>query len=247
MTSNGQPAFGWHANKRHRPGCFSGGGKTRDFTPCARCAALPVIGLRAAKGHCTGGRPLAFVARPRCDVRAVTSNAEPALAWHTRARYCAGYLSGGGKTLELVARAPRAVPVINDARTAERYCTGGRPHIFGARPWCDVRAVASNTQPAFAWHMRARHCAGYHLGGGKSLKLAARARRAALATNGVCTAEGYCAGGRPLPFGAKLWCDVRAVTSNAQPAFASHCVGCLLGGCKTREVAARALCRADCD
>ena len=37
----------------------------------------------------------------------------------------------------------------------EGHCTGERSLSFGARPWCDVRAVAFNTQPAFAWHTRA--------------------------------------------------------------------------------------------
>ena len=69
---------------------------------------------------------------------------------------------------------------------------------------------------------------------------------------GLCTIEGYCTGGRPLSLGARPWCDVRAVASNAHPAFAwhvnrRHCTGCLSGGGETRELAARAPCRAGYD
>ena len=52
--------------------------------------------------------------------------------------------------------------------------------LFGARPWCDVRAVTSNTQLAFAWHARKRHCAGCLSGGGETRELASRACRATL-------------------------------------------------------------------
>ena len=245
VASIAQPAFACHANERHCAGCLSGGGETRKLAARARRAALAAIGLRAVKGHCTGGRPLSFGARPWCDVRAVASNAQPAFAWHANKRHCAGCLSGGGETRELAARARRAALVVIGLRTMKGHCTGGRPLSFGARPWCDVRAVTSNAQPAFAWPTRERHCAGCLSGGGKTRKLAARARRAALAAVGVRAQEGHCTGGRPLSFGARPWCDVRAVASNAQPAFAwhaneRHCAGCLSGGGETRELAARA-------
>ena len=103
----------------------------------------------------------------------------------TRERHCAGCLSGGGETRKLAARARRAALVLFGLRTMKGYCTGGRPLSFGARPWCDVRAVASNAQPAFAWHARERHCAGCLSGGGETRELAARARRAALAVVGL--------------------------------------------------------------
>ena len=93
-------------DERHCAGCLSGGGETRELAARARRAALAAIGVRAMKGHCTGGRPLSFGARPWCDVRAVTSNAQPAFAWHANERHCAGCLSGGGETRELAARAP---------------------------------------------------------------------------------------------------------------------------------------------
>ena len=86
MTSNAQPAFAWHARERHCAGCLSGGGKTCELAACARRAALVVIGLRTMQGHFTGGKPLYFGTRLWCDVRAVTSNAQPAFAWHTRKR-----------------------------------------------------------------------------------------------------------------------------------------------------------------
>ena len=60
--------------------------------PHARRVALVVVGLRTIEGRCTGGAPLSFGARPLCDVRAVTSNAQPAFAWHANDRHCGGYL-----------------------------------------------------------------------------------------------------------------------------------------------------------
>ena len=31
------------------------------------------------------------------------------------------------------------------------HCIDERPLSFGARPWCNALAAASNNQPAFAW------------------------------------------------------------------------------------------------
>ena len=149
-------------------------------------------------------------------------------------------------------RARRATLAAIDLCTTRGQCTVEMPLSFGARPWCDVRAVASNAQPAFTWHMRKRHCAGCLSGGGKSRELAARARRAALVTTILRTMERYRTRKKHLSFGARPWYDVRAVTSNAQPAFAwharkRHCAGCLFGGVGTRKLAVRPPCRAGCD
>ena len=92
---------------RHCAGCLSGGGKTRELAARARRAALAVIGPRPTEGHCTGGRPLSSAQDRGATLRAVTSNRQPAFAWYARKRHCAGCLSGGGKTRELAARAPR--------------------------------------------------------------------------------------------------------------------------------------------
>ena len=124
----------------------------------------------------------------------------------------------------------------------------GRPLSFGARPWCDVRAVASNTHPAFALQANRRHCAGCLLGGGVTRKLAARVRRAALVAIGPLNIERPRTGKRPLILSVRQWCDVPAVTSNTHPALAwrakkCHCAGCLSGGGDTGELAAHAACR----
>ena len=58
------------------------------------------------EGHCTGGWPLSFGARPWCDVRAATSDAQPSFAWNAHKRHSGGCLSRGGETRELAARAP---------------------------------------------------------------------------------------------------------------------------------------------
>ena len=218
--------------------------KTQTCRARAR-AALVAIGLRTMEWHCTGGRPLSYGARPWCDVRAVASNAQPVFVWHTRKRHCGGYLSGGGKTRKLAARARRAALVVDGLRIIKGHCAGEMPLSFGARPWCDVRAVTSNAQPAFACPTRERHCSGCLSGGGKTRKLAVRSRRAALAVIGLYTMQGQCIGGMPVSYRARRLCDVRAVNLNAQPAFACptrecHCAGCLSGSGKTRKLAVRA-------
>ena len=54
---------------------------------------------------------------------------------------------GGGAALELAARARRAALVVVGLPYKGR-CDGERPLSFGARPWCDVPAAASNFKPA---------------------------------------------------------------------------------------------------
>ena len=130
----------------------------------------------------TGERPLSLSAPPWYDVPAAASNTQPTFASHMRTRRCAGCLSGGGAARELAARARRAVMAVVGLCCMQGHCTGERPLSFGARPWCDVPAAASNAQPAFAWHARAR----YLSGGSAARKLAARARRAALVMVGMC-------------------------------------------------------------
>ena len=74
----------------------------RARAPCYACHGR----LMHLRGYCTGGRPLALSAGPWCDVRAVTSSAQPDFAWHANRRHCAGCLSGGGETRKLAACAP---------------------------------------------------------------------------------------------------------------------------------------------
>jgi len=54
-------------------------------------------------GHCTGGKPLSFAARPWCDVPDAAFQNEPDIAWHARARQCAHYLSEGSAAYEIAA------------------------------------------------------------------------------------------------------------------------------------------------
>ena len=168
MASNPQSAFAWHARERHCAACPSGGGVARELAARARRKALVLIGSRTIEGHCAGERPLSFIARPWCDVLDVAFNSQSAFAWHTRERHCAACLSGGGAAREPAARTRRAALVVTSSNTAYGDCTGGRPLSFGARPWCDVPAMASNTRPAFAPQTRARHYAACLSGGGKA-------------------------------------------------------------------------------
>ena len=143
--------------------------------PRARRAVLAAICLCTTKGQCTGGRPLSFGATPWYDVRAVASNGQPAFAWPMRKRHCAGCLSEGGVMRKPIPCARRAALAAIGLRGTKGHCTGERPLSFGARPWCDGRAVASNAQPACMWRANKRHCAGCLSGCGRTIELAARA------------------------------------------------------------------------
>ena len=116
----------------------------------------------------------------------MASNAQPAFAWYANERRCTGCLSEGSGTRQLAACVSRAALVMIDLCGMEGHCTGRRPVSFRARPWCDVRAVPSSAQPAFASPTRERHCAGCVAGGGETRELAACARRAALVVVNLC-------------------------------------------------------------
>ena len=72
-------------------------------------------------------------------------------------------------------RARRVSLVVVGPCTRQGHCPDNRPTSVGARPWCDIPAAASQNQPAFAWHARARYCACCCSGGGPARKLIARA------------------------------------------------------------------------
>ena len=120
---------------------------------------------------------------------------------------------------------------------------------FGARPLCDVPAEASQNQPMFAWHTRARRCARCLSGGGAVRKVVARARRVALVVIGRCTRQGRRAFERSLYFDAQSWCDKPAASCQSQPSFVwnaltRYCACCFSGGGTARKLVARAPCRA---
>ena len=138
------------------------------------------------------------VRRASCDLQHAAgirvASAQAPLRWLS--------LESRRNTQGLAVRAPcRAA--CDRPSTIEVYCTGGRLLSFGARPWYDVRAVASNAHPAFAWHANNRHCAGCLSGDSETRQIAARTRRAALVVVGLRTMEWYFTGGRPLSFGAR--------------------------------------------
>ena len=109
-----------------------------------------MVGLCTMKGHCTGERHLPFGARPQCDVAITTFKKQPAFEWHARARHCARCLSRGGAARKLAARARRAAPVVVGLGRIQGHCTSEKPLSFGARPWYDVPATASNAKSAAA-------------------------------------------------------------------------------------------------
>ena len=65
--------------------------------------------------------------------------------------------------------------VMIGSHAIEGYCTGGRPLCFGARPWCDVRTVASNVQRHSRGTRTGASALAVFLGIGERCKLAARA------------------------------------------------------------------------
>ena len=70
-------------------------------------------------------------------------------AWLVRHRRVgARYLWGGGAALELASRARGAALAVIGSCLVERCRTGERARSFGARPWRDVPAAASNSKPA---------------------------------------------------------------------------------------------------
>ena len=93
-----------------------------------------------------------FGARPWCDESAVISDAQPAFTWHVNVCHCANGLLGDGKIRELAARARRAALAVIGLCIMAVGCTGERLLSSGVRPWCDVRAVISNAQPALMWY-----------------------------------------------------------------------------------------------
>jgi hypothetical protein len=161
------------------------------------------------------------------------------VARRTRAYHCVRCLSQRGASRKLAARACRAALALMTSCTSQGHSTGERPLCFGARPWCDVPAAASQNQLVLAWHARARHCARCLLGAGASRELAAHAHHAALAVGAPHTRLGRCSGERPLSFAARPWCDVPDAASQNQPAFAWHAGARHRARCLSREGALR--------
>ena len=122
-----------------------------------RRATLVVVGLCTVKEHCTRERPLSFGSQPRCDVPAVGTQNQPALAWRATAPVI--YLDKA-QQLSLLLRARRATLFLVGLRTVNEQCTDESHLSFGARTWCAGPAAASQNQLAFAWHLQAHHCAG---------------------------------------------------------------------------------------
>ena len=206
---------------------------------------MVVVGLCTTKDHCTSERPLPLAAKLWCDVPGEASRTAGFRVTNARARRCAGGLLGGGAARALATQARRAAVVMVGPCTMKDHCTSERPLQLAAKPWCGVPGKASYTAGVRVTNTRARHCAGYLLGGGAVRELVACARRAAMGVISSCAIECHCTSGRPLPLGARPWCDVFASASNTggfcvTNARARHCAGYLLGGSAARALAMRA-------
>ena len=239
-ASKPQPAVAWCAQVRDHVRCLTGGGAARKLTERTRHAALAVVNSRPTKSRCAADGPLSFGAGPWLDVLTAASKPQPAVTWGARACHCVRCVSGGGAARGLAERARHDVLVMVALRPLEGHGTSERPFSFGARPWCDVPAAASNARPAVALHARVGNCFRCLSGRGAALELAARARRAALAVVGTRPTRAHCTDERFLPFRARPWCDVPATASKPQPAVAwharaFHCVRYLSGGLRARR------------
>ena len=171
VTSNAQPAFAWHANKRHCAGCLSGGGETRELAARARRAALVAIGLRSIEGIAPA-EGLSLSAQGRgATCRRGLQRAPGIRVAREQAPLCLLSLGRWRNTQTCRARAPPRRTGCDRPTRHERVSHTKRPLSFGEMPWCDVRAVASNAHPAFAWHANKRQCAGCLSGGGKYASL----------------------------------------------------------------------------
>ena len=163
--------------------CLWGGGAALELAARARRAALVVVGLRLQKAlrrrEASLLRRAPVVRRASCGLQRQAS----AACLARRSARCARCLWGGGAALELASRARRAALVVVGS-CLERHCAGERPLSFGARPWCDVPAAASNSKPAPRVSRSAGALRSLSLGGGAALELASRARRAALVVVG---------------------------------------------------------------
>ena len=117
-----------NARARHCAGYLLGGGAARALAPCARRAAMGVVGPCATKCQYTSGRSLLSAVRPWCDVPGAAST-QPAFAWQTRGRHCIGYLLNLGAARALATRARCAAMVVVGLRSTEGHCTSERPLI----------------------------------------------------------------------------------------------------------------------
>ena len=112
--------------------------------------------------------------------------------------------------------------------------------LFGARPWCDVRAVISDAHSAFTWHANKTTTLGMAKRASfpHALAVPRWLRLVRALDKSIAPAGGFSF------FGARPLCDESAVTSNARPAFTwhadkHHCADVLLGCDETREGSAR--------
>ena len=176
------------------------------------------VGPRSVTGHCTGGKPLSFVARPWYDVPAVASTLRSGLSRDTRT--CATALA--------------------IAREEAQHASFPRVRTVPGGLW-SVNALWKDTAPAeslspcqlrsplcaagFRVPLR-NHCARSLSRGGAARELAERARRARQVVVDQRPMEGHCTRSEPLSFCARPWCDVPAF---AWQACARNRAGCLSG------------------
>ena len=148
-ASNSQASAAWLARRRRGGArCLWGGDAALELASHARGAAMVVVGPYPAKRRCDGETAPSLGARPWCDVPAAASNFKPAPRDSRDAG--ASALSVSGKEAQHSACCARAVlrwSVICLLPTKGR-CDSERPLSFGAQPWCDVPAAASNFKPA---------------------------------------------------------------------------------------------------
>ena len=218
----------------------------------ARAPCCAGCGRHMPRKGTAGERPLSFGARPWCDVPAAASNAKPA----PRVIASAPALAVSGEEAQhssLLARAPwRAgcgrLMRLGEGQLRRREASLLRRAAVVRRASCGLQRQAS----AACLARRRRACARCLWGGGAALKLAARARRAALVVVGLCSRKGAAParGLSPSARGRGATCQLRPPTPSqrrvsraAQARLRSLSLGRRRS---TRACCVRAPCRAGC-
>ena len=220
-TSNAKPTTACAASA-HAPALAVSGEEAQYSSLLrARRAALVAVYLGFLEGFYIGGGGVSFDARSRA-----TSHLPPPTlsrlprVKQTHLRCFSLSLRRRRSTRAFCTRA-LAVLVVAGIGTNNQHCTGGRlsssPRGRGAMSQLPP-PTPSRLPRVCACFTRA--VSSYLWGGGAALKLAGRARRAALVMVGLGLIKERCTDGRLLSFGARPWCDVPAAAFSANPAAA---------------------------
>ena len=187
------------------------------------------------QGHCIGERPFYVSARPRCDVSAEASNAQPTFAWHARAPDISREEAQHGSSLRA-----RAVP-----RWLWLVCAICREST-GRKAFLFRRAAVVQRASCVLQHI-ANFCMAHACAPLLWLSLGSRrSTRAFCARAPVVVSayhmQGHCIGERPVYFSARPWFRRASCGLQRKADFRVVCARAryLSGGSAARKLSARA-------